>query len=565
MFPTRTRVLAVLLAVTLVVPLAVGPATGAAATAVSDESPATSSGAFEPAASETIAPATPPIAAQTDDRPDNPTTSETIGYVDGYWYDDALPVDDRDGAHVPEEELQAVVYRSMARVETIRERTFETTPDVEVITREEFQNDTGVLFGNITERDELLENVRYEALFMVDRERDAVEAYKELYGGSVAGYYEPSTDQIVLVSNDLESVEVNENTLAHELVHALQDQLFGLEDFDRSTTNKDVAVNGLVEGDASFVDRQYTERCQAEWTCLVPETDQPGMEGVSWGQYFSMFMPYDEGPSFVEHVYDEGGWAAVDARYESDVPASASEIIHPGTDREPIDLDIEDRSSEKWSPLAINDSVSRLTMGEGTIVSMFADGTVTDEPSVLSANEFLTMSGDLRYDQPISDGWAGGEMVVYTTDAETVTESGFVWQTEWTDADDASEFRDGYLDLLSLHDAEPVDGVQNTLRIDEAYPGSYAIEQDGETVTIVRAPTTAELSEIHEGTAPDGEHTIDHSIFGDAGSESGDGESESGDESASGGDDSDDDPIPGFGVLAAVIGTLLAVAVRHRR
>ncbi|ELZ11086.1 hypothetical protein C479_09763, partial [Halovivax asiaticus JCM 14624] len=107
--------------------------------------------------------------------------------------------------------------------------------------------------------------------------------------------------------------------------------------------------------------------------------------------------------------------------------------------------------------------------------------------------------------------------------------------------------------------------IRDRLRIDEAYPGSYAIEQDGETVTIVRAPTTAELSEIHEGTAPDGEHTIDHSIFGDAGSESGDGESESGDESASGGDDSDDDPIPGFGVLAAVIGTLLAVAVRHRR
>ncbi|MFC3959825.1 Hvo_1808 family surface protein [Halovivax cerinus] len=558
MSSTRTHLLVVLLAVALVVPLSAPPVVAAG-----DATPTLAPGHHQPAGSAAsngpVALDEPTLPAQVDDRPADPSTEDTLGYVAGYWYDDPLPVDDREGAHVPDEELEAVVYRSMARVETIRNRTFDRTPDVDVITRDEFRGETDDLFGNVTENETVLENVRYEALFMVPRETDAVESYKELYGGSVAGYYEPGTDQIVLVSDDLEDVEVDEITLGHELVHAMQDQRVGLDGFDRSTTNADAATNGLVEGEASFVDQRYAERCGAEWTCLEPGTSSSGSDISSWGQYFSMYMPYDEGPEFVASVYEQGGWDAVDALYD-EPPTSASEVIHAGVDRDPVGVDVDDRSSGEWHPLAVNGSVSRLTMGEGTIVSMFADGaSERSVPSVVPTREFFTADQegrieDIHYAQPESDGWAGGEMVVYATDARSAEESGFVWQTEWTSETDARAFRDAYLDLLSLHDAEPVDGRQNTLRIDSDYPGAYVLAQDGTTVTIVRAPSTDAIPEIREGAAPDGDHTIEHAVFGTA---------------ADGGTATDDEPgagapIPGFGPIVALVALLGAAGVAKR-
>ncbi|MCU4926551.1 Hvo_1808 family surface protein [Halobacteria archaeon AArc-dxtr1] len=494
-----------------------------------------------------------------DDRTGNHETAETLGYVEGYWYDDTLPVDDRDDAVVVDDELDAVVYRSMARVEQIRELPFEETPPVEVLSREEFQDEEQLVADRSSE-EAFVENVRLEALFVADRDRDAGDARETLYGDSVLGFYDPGDERIVLVSEQADEPELDEVTLAHELLHALQDQHFGLADFDRETQDQDHAVNGLVEGDAVWVEREYADRCDTAWDCTLPETNpSPPPSSFNWGLYFSTIYPYVDGPAYVDHLLDTGGWDAVNAAYD-DPPASSAEVIRPGEDREPRSIEVADRSDEGWQQYEVDGEVARDTIGEAGMVAMFADGTRDSSPSVLDPSGFLSPGGaggaQYEYDQTYTDGWAGDELVVYaSTDVDPATdldaalsESGYVWQTEWTEESEAEAFLEGYRSLLEIHDAEAVSETGDVYEIDADYPGAYAIEHDGDTVTIVRAPSVDDLSAIEPGVTT-GQN-------GGAGSV---------DEPADDDSSSAIDAIPGLGAPVAVVALLVAVlAIRHR-
>ncbi|MDG5757752.1 Hvo_1808 family surface protein [Natronococcus sp. A-GB1] len=501
-----------------------------------------------------------PIGETTEgDRANDPTTEGTVGYVEGYWYDDELAVDDRDGAVVEDDELEAVVYRSMARVEEIRGLTFEDDVPVDVISREEFEADNDDLFADVEGDERVQLNVNAEALFAVDRETDATEAQEALYGGTVGGYYEPATDQVVLVSDSAETPEVDEVILGHELLHALQDQQFDLSSYDRETVDQDNAKNGLIEGDAVWVETAYEQRCSEEWDCLEPADATSEPPDVNWVLYATIFQPYSDGPDYVDHLREQGDdWDAVDTAYD-DPPASSSEVIRPGEDREPAEIDVEDRSNESWSQLEIDGEPAAETYGEAGLVSMFAgDAHDSDEPSVIGPDAFFEsdLSG-YDYDQPYTDGWAGDVLVSYVADdadtddpAAAADRAGYVWETEWTSSEEAEQFLAGYEQHLELQDAEAVDDRQDTYVIDESYPGAYYIDHDGETVTIVNAPSVEELAAVDDGAAPEGEDTIE--VDDAPESEGDDGAEADGDE---------DDSIPGFGAPAAVVAAAIAVAV----
>ncbi|WP_195893050.1 Hvo_1808 family surface protein [Halopiger djelfimassiliensis] len=457
-------------------------------------------------------------APRADDRPTDPSTNETLGYVDGYWYDDELSVDDRSDATLETDELEPVVSRAMARVEVIRNLTYENEVSVEVVSREEYRADSGDRFTDITETEQLHQNVNYEALFMVDRNTDATDAAEGLYGGAVEGYYEPGTDRIVLVSDTPGSPELDETVLAHELVHALQDQQFDLASIQRETFDQDNARNGLIEGDASWVEAEYDSRCEAEWACLDPgSSSQAPFSDINWGLYFAVYQPYDDGPDYVDSLLERGGWTAVNDAYENP-PASSSAVIHPGTDRDPEPIEVPDRSNDTWRQYEVDGEVASETVGEAGMAAMFAAGVRdTSRPSVIESDEFIEADLGLDYDQPYTDGWAGDRLVTYVSDEadeatavyDAVDHTGYVWRTAWESSEDSQQFVDGYLQLLEAYGAEPVADQQDTYVIDDEYPGAYYLDRDGETVTIVRAPSVDDLGAVHAGTPPAGEDTLE--------------------------------------------------------
>lgn len=496
---------------------------------------------------------------------DDPSTNATIGYVEGVRYDDELPIDERADAVVEEDELERVVYRSMARVEVLRELPFEAPVSVDVITREEFKEETEGAFEEVTEENRLFENVRYEALFMVDRETDAVEEYETLYGDAVAGYYDPADDRIVLVSDSPEAPELDEVVLAHELLHALQDQHFDLQRFERETPDQATATDGLVEGDAVWVETAYEARCEGEWACINSSHAHGGElddapPRFNWGIYFTVYQPYSDGPGYVEYLLEEGGWEAVNAAYD-DPPASSSEVIRPGEEREPVEIDVEDTSNEEWRQLVVENETVPTTFGEVALVSMLSHDALdrSTDDSVIALQEFIATDErgyieTIEYDQPYTDGWAGDAFVAYVTDAETIEESGYVWQTVWQSPDDAEQFAEGYLTLLGINGADPVDEHRDTFVIESAFPGAYHVDVDDETVTIVRAPSVDDLSEIHDGAAPAGEDNLDFEAYEFGNDVGGDGD----------GDGDGDDEIGGFGIVVGLVALLVVTALRRR-
>ncbi|MFP8951410.1 Hvo_1808 family surface protein [Natrialbaceae archaeon A-arb3/5] len=502
--------------------------------------------------------------SSSEDRPASPSTAETPGYVEGYWYDDELSVDDRDDAALEPDELDEVVYRSMARVEKIRNLTFEDEVDVDVVSREEYQAESDDQFANASGVEQLQQNVNYEALFMVDRETDAEDEFDALYGGNVAGYYEPATESVVVVSDNPETPETDEVILGHELLHALQDQHFDLSSYDRDTIDQDTAVNGLIEGDAVWVEREYEQRCETEWECVLPADEPPPAPDLNWGLYLTIFQPYSDGPDYVDALLErDDGWAAVDAAYD-EPPTSSSDVIRPDESHETANVTVSDRSNDDWDQLAVDGEVATETVGEAGIVSMLAAGAFDPtEPTVIERGDLLA-DGGYEYDHRYTDGWVGDELVTYvdedTEPADTesaIDRTGYVWQTEWDTSEDAEQFLDGYTQLLEGYGAAPVEDRQNTYEIDDGYPGAYAIGHDGERVTIVRGPSVDDLDSIEAGVAAEGEDTI--ALGGD----------ESGSDAVADDDGSAvADPVTAGSLTAAalvVFGTSVVILVVRRR
>jgi len=401
------------------------------------------------------------------------TLGGTIGEVDGVTHDENIPITPADGFN--ESELDALVRRSMARVEVVRDREFERMVDVEVITRGEYRERRGN--RSVGETESQWDNQVWEGLFIVGEDRDVTAVFDETFGTAVRGYYLPGEDRIVVVS-DSPTPTVRKDTLVHELVHALQDQQFGLDERP-PTRDEQMARNSVVEGEASLVPELYLDRCGAEWSCVRPSTGAPS-GSIDPDIYRVIIQPYDQGQTFVERIRDRGGWEAIDDLH-SQYPDSTEQVLHRGRypDEKPIEVNVSDRSGSEWSRLDHDPVGERL--GEATIFSM------------LAANDVIETDQQRRYRHPVSAGWGGDRLVPYRSEAG---EFGYVWEIVWDSRGDAEAFHDVYLDVLEGHDAV-TRGAGRYVIPDGPFADAFRVSLDGRTVRIVNAPTIQELKKLH--------------------------------------------------------------------
>lgn len=163
----------------------------------------------------------------------------------------------------------------------------------------------------------------------------------DLLSGQILGYYDPETDELVVRSGDPDQPlgPTEQNTLAHEVEHALADQAFDLQRVDELTGDAATAFIALIEGDAVLVDQRFSLEAfdMAEQMAMAGEVDASlSIDSLaSFPRYLtaSLEFPYTEGLAFVCDLYTEGGWAAVDAAYRSP-PSTTAEILFP--DRYPL-------------------------------------------------------------------------------------------------------------------------------------------------------------------------------------------------------------------------------------
>lgn len=406
---------------------------------------------------------------------------DRVGWENGYWYDDPIDVTTEDGLN--ETEREVVVARTMARVEVIRDREFRDPVPVEVVSREEFRESR-----EGTGRNETFgrwNNQVWEALFLVGEDQDVADAFDTVYGESVQGFYSPGRDEIVIVS-DAENPTIDTRTLAHELVHALQDQHPDLSlGPRRATQDGQIASDGLVEGDANLVQSLYRQRCDDDWACLEPPARAGGdAREYNQGVFITLFTPYAEGPALVNDLRTRSGgdWDAVNDAYD-EFPVSSEQIIHPEKypDEQPQNVSINDRTRGDWERFDLEATTD--TVGEASLYAMFWSNGVVPRGDRSPYN----------YSHPASAGWGGDVLVPYTNG----THDGYVWKLAFDSAGDAEEFTRAYVGLLESRGAREVrDGVY---RIPDApFADAFRVDRAGDTVVITNAPTVRALDRVRD-------------------------------------------------------------------
>ncbi len=452
--------------------------------------------------------------------------SGPLGCVNGICHDDELNLDQADGLSA--EELQTLVYRSMARVEELRGERFEADVPVNVMSREEFREERGHQ-NRSAEFDRWNDQV-WKALFVVGADERANEEIDETVGSAVAGFYRPSTNEVVIITPEPESPQINERTLVHELAHALQDQRHDLTQskYRGATQDADLAVTGVYEGEVVYLESKYEARCEeGRWECL----DEPPRNGASGspnqGLLLLLLQPYSDGPAYVADIIEEEGWTGVDARMEHP-PTTTTEIIH----RKPVEsqpIELADTATAGWEQYSDQGIGGAEVTGEASLFVMFwyqasTYGAETIDPSIIS--ETSHPNERRNYVSEPSNGWVSDELYPYRRGDD----DGYVWALEWETADDAAEFQRAYGAILAAHDATQTDSGVYVVD-DGGFSGAYAVAVDETRVTIVHAPTADGVFELAPGLDPE---AITH------------------------------DSVPGFGAGVSLAALALAAAVFRR-
>ncbi len=137
----------------------------------------------------------------------------------------------------------------------------------------------------------------------------------------IQGYYSLK-DKTLFIYDDIAG-NYERGVLIHEMMHAWQDQHFGLAKLHQSSFGSDaeLALAALIEGDATFTMIEILKKDQPKVTAML---DAP----LDKAKDIQSAFLYAEGARYVQALKAKGGWAAVNFAYKLP-PRSTAAILHP--------------------------------------------------------------------------------------------------------------------------------------------------------------------------------------------------------------------------------------------
>jgi hypothetical protein len=341
----------------------------------------------------------------------------------------------------------------------------------------------------------------YAKFGLIPADLDIYEAYLELFGSSIAGFYHPKTKELRLIrpgeGKDGEEealkamgIDMERITLVHELTHAAQDQNFELSTLPmEDETNDDMvmAIKSVIEGDASAVGWKYQFKDQFEMVIGgINQTYKSGMLPGKAGKlpaYLrqSLTFPYGHGTDFVVKYLKgtKSDFKDINKLFK-DFPLSSEQILHPdkyyGEKRDhPIVVTLPDLAK----------------LFGGTWKESFNN--VHGEFAVkLLLREFKSDKLRLGAIDRAAEGWGGDRYVVLEDDKKTTM---YVWYTTWDSEKDSREFYEAYCAALDKkYDREPKDGERENKTAFETTGGLVQLELRGKDVLVFDGATKAMIA-----------------------------------------------------------------------
>ena len=157
----------------------------------------------------------------------------------------------------------------------------------------------------------------------------------DLLGAHATGMYSRLDKRVYLAGSESRLGPTDKLALAHELVHALQDQHFDLHRIVPEGADRDrrVAAEALVEGDAMLTMVRWGRRFLTvdDKLGLGEPERAPGAAELAEAPVAvreRVLFPYQQGRTFVQALHARGGDDAVNQAF-LDPPISTEQVIHP--------------------------------------------------------------------------------------------------------------------------------------------------------------------------------------------------------------------------------------------
>jgi hypothetical protein len=284
-----------------------------------------------------------------------------------------------------------------------------------------------------------MEQLWYQAIGIVPDdypyEKEIVQAYVQQIGG----YYDPDRKEFVMLDSMPEKLQVP--VAVHELIHALQDQKFGLSHFlDPKERESDdlMARAALVEGDATAIMQEFmTSKSSRSPKGLSEVTLPESVAKIPEALERILLFPYLDGLTFVRHVQRFGGISAINAAF-SNPPKTSREVLHPEQyvhrSFKPEELPREDveRPIEKASPIYAD------TVGEFAVSALLSTALSSKHRGAACA-----------------EGWRRDRVIIFKGDSDARFVS---WMSEWDSKDESTEFYECYREMIKARYQKDVGG-----------------------------------------------------------------------------------------------------------
>jgi len=341
----------------------------------------------------------------------------------------------------------------------------------------------------------------YAKFGLIPADMNIYEAYLELFGSSIAGFYHPKTKELRLIrpgeKGDADEdalkamgIDMERITLVHELTHAAQDQNFELSTLPiEDETNDDLvlALKSVIEGDASAVGWKYQFKDQFEMVIGgINQTYKTGMLPGKAGKlpvYLrqSLTFPYGYGTDFVVKYLKgtKSEFKDINNLFK-DFPLSSEQILHP---EKYYDKD------KRNNPILVNmPNLEKLFAGPWKESFNNVHGEFCTK---LLLREFKGDKLRLGMIDRAADGWGGDRYVVLEDDKKTAM---YVWYSTWDTEKDAKEFYEAYaLALERKYEQESKESREDKTSFSTP-SGLVSIELKGSDVLVFDGATEAMIA-----------------------------------------------------------------------
>ncbi len=357
--------------------------------------------------------------------------------------------------------------------------------DLEKIVREDF-------FADYTDEDAIRDAQVLASLGLLPDDFDLKTFYNELYSEQIAGFYDDE-EKAMYVVQGAGFGGYEKMTYAHEYTHFLQDQRYDLEnglmlndEACEADSERCAAVQALIEGDATLSEilwfqNHATQEDYEDYLEMMDGYESPVFDSAPPYMAADLYFPYEYGLIFVQQLYEQGGYLAVDDVF-GNVPVSTEQILHP--ERYPDDLPV---------PVDLPD----LTEVLGGDWYLYDQNVMGEWYTFLILNKAYDPVFQLPEETAAAaaEGW-GGDAYAFYLDPDT-DEVVFVLDAVWDTTEDANEFAAAFIDYASLRwDLGATSSVRSWTGVD----GTVVFWQDGARTVWVTAPTfemaSAILSEL---------------------------------------------------------------------